>query len=65
MALFSECSLECASKLLDTADIVREAIFHQIDYGVQFPDCRQLTNNRQVIRPDIEPETLMRVSNDG
>jgi hypothetical protein len=27
MALFSECSLECASKLLDTADIVREAIF--------------------------------------
>jgi hypothetical protein len=30
MALFSECSLECASKLLDTADIVREAIFHQL-----------------------------------
>jgi hypothetical protein len=29
MALFSECSLECASKLLDTADIVREAILHQ------------------------------------
>jgi hypothetical protein len=27
MALFSECSLECASKLLDTADIVREAIY--------------------------------------
>jgi len=26
MALFSECSLECASKLLDTADIVRDAI---------------------------------------
>jgi hypothetical protein len=29
MALFSECSLECASKLLDTADIVREAIYQQ------------------------------------
>jgi len=29
MALFSECSLECASKLLDTADIVREAIYLQ------------------------------------
>ena len=43
MALFSECSLkcarkvldtadivrECARKVLDTADIVREAIFHQ------------------------------------
>jgi len=29
MALFSECSLKCARKVLDTADIVREAIFHQ------------------------------------
>jgi uncharacterized metal-binding protein len=27
MALLSECPLECASKLLDTADIVREAIY--------------------------------------
>ena len=27
MALFSECSLECASKLLDTADIVRDGDF--------------------------------------
>ncbi len=25
MALFSECSLRCARKVLDTADIVREA----------------------------------------
>ena len=25
MALFSECMVECARKLLDTADIVREA----------------------------------------
>ena len=25
MALFSECSLKCARKVLDTADIVREA----------------------------------------
>ena len=30
MALFSECSLKCARKMLDTADIVREAIFHQL-----------------------------------
>jgi len=29
MALFHECMLKCAQKLLDTADIVREAIFHQ------------------------------------
>src|SRR5882762_1837845 len=30
MALFSECMLKCARKLLDTADIVREAIYHQL-----------------------------------
>ena len=30
MALFSECRLYCARKLLDTADIVREAIFRQL-----------------------------------
>ena len=29
MALFYECMLGCARKLLDTADIVREAIFQQ------------------------------------
>jgi uncharacterized metal-binding protein len=29
MALFSECSLECARKVLDTADIVRDAILQQ------------------------------------
>jgi len=27
MALFSECMVECARKVLDTADIVRDAIF--------------------------------------
>jgi hypothetical protein len=30
MALFSECSLECARKVLDTADIVREAMLQQL-----------------------------------
>ena len=29
MALFNECMLKCARKLLDTADIVREAILRQ------------------------------------
>jgi hypothetical protein len=29
MALFYECILKCAQKLLDTADIVREAILQQ------------------------------------
>jgi hypothetical protein len=30
MALFFECMLLCAQKELDTADIVREAIFRQL-----------------------------------
>jgi hypothetical protein len=30
MALFYECMLKYARKLLDTADIVREAIFRQL-----------------------------------
>ena len=30
MALFSECMLQCARKALDTADIVREAMFRQL-----------------------------------
>ena len=29
MALFSECSLECARKVLDTADFVRDAMLRQ------------------------------------
>jgi hypothetical protein len=29
MALFSECTFYCARKLLDTADIIREAMFRQ------------------------------------
>jgi hypothetical protein len=28
MALFHECTLQCAQKELDTADIVRDAMFH-------------------------------------
>jgi hypothetical protein len=32
MALFSECMLPCAQKLLDTADIVREAILRQLRF---------------------------------
>jgi hypothetical protein len=30
MALFYECMLKCARKLLDTADIVSEAIYRQL-----------------------------------
>ena len=34
MALFSECMQECARKVLDTADIVREAWLQQLSLGV-------------------------------
>jgi hypothetical protein len=30
MALFSESMLQCAQKVLDTADIVREAIYRRL-----------------------------------
>jgi len=33
MALFFECLLLCAQKVLDTADIVREAMFPQSTIG--------------------------------
>jgi len=33
MALFYECMLKCARKLLDTADIVREAIYQQLSHS--------------------------------
>jgi hypothetical protein len=33
MALFYECMLMCARKLLDTADIVKEAMFHQLSFA--------------------------------
>jgi hypothetical protein len=32
MALFFECMLLCAQKVLDTADIVREAIYRQLRF---------------------------------
>jgi hypothetical protein len=40
MALFSECSLQCARKVLDTADIVREAIFRQLTLGSDLETAR-------------------------
>jgi hypothetical protein len=33
MALFTECMLPCARKVIDTADIVREAIYRQLTQG--------------------------------
>jgi hypothetical protein len=37
MALFSECTDRYAQKLLDTADIVREAILHQLTLTSEYP----------------------------
>ena len=34
MALFFECVPQCAQKVLDTADIVREAMFRQLTKGI-------------------------------
>ena len=34
MALFHECTPQCAQKELDTADIVRDAIFQQLGSDV-------------------------------
>ena len=36
MALFYECMLKCARKLLDTADIVREAMLRQLQTRARF-----------------------------
>jgi hypothetical protein len=48
MALFYECMLKCAQKLLDTADIVREAMFRQLSTQqlkttASFLDCVEHT----------------------
>ena len=42
MALFNECMLKCAQKLLDTADIVREAIFLQLTCYASRMNPRQI-----------------------
>jgi hypothetical protein len=54
MALFSECTDWYAQKLLDTADIVREAIFHQP--RVRFPvfeSCAESLKPRPALGGDL------------
>ena len=48
MALFSECTDRYAQKLLDTADIVREAIFRQ-------PSLRAIANCVAFIDLPLDP----------
>jgi len=38
MTLFPERTEQCSSKELDTADIVREAIYHQQPHSFRFAD---------------------------
>ena len=47
MALFSECMLKCARKVLDTADIVREAILRQLSAGFTVENPKYASYGRQ------------------
>jgi len=56
MALFSECTDRYAQKLLDTADIVREAMLRQLTVRsgvnrrtVSRSDCFRVANQRRVV----------------
>jgi hypothetical protein len=57
MALFSECTDRYAQKLLDTADIVREAMFQQLTIASvwptfhNFPEARFSTSGLPTNRP--------------
>ncbi len=62
MALFHECTPQCAQKELDTADIVREAMFHQLSNTY----CACVTNVPPVesifVPPmftNVSPETIV------
>ena len=46
MALFYECMLKCARKLLDTADIVRDAMLRQQPHSLPF-------GKREIVQPII------------
>jgi hypothetical protein len=54
MALFFECMQQCAQKVLDTADIVREAILQQMALGTVLaaiiPSVMRLSRRRAVQR---------------
>ena len=53
MALSSECRQECAPKLLDTADIVRDAIFQQLcSDAVAAEPCSQQHASYENGKPD-------------
>ena len=47
MALFYECRPQCAQKELDTADIVREAMFRQSTLGADEATALVITDTQQ------------------
>jgi len=49
MALFFECMLQCARKLLDTADIVREAIYQRLSAPASLRDNFRVPDNSAAI----------------
>src|SRR5271167_3382767 len=53
MALFYECMLKCARKLLDTADIVRDAMLRQLTLGAAATpqDQRTRSSTRRQVLP--------------
>jgi hypothetical protein len=51
MALFSECTDRYAQKLLDTADIVREAMLHQLTFPHGDPHLSDLATLLLVLVP--------------
>jgi hypothetical protein len=57
MALFFECMQLCAQKVLDTADIVREAILRQLTRGMNKSGtpARKEAGLRDRIQPEFEP----------
>jgi len=50
MALFNECMQSCAHIVLDTADIVREAILRQSLRPWQAPNSRDVTQVTDITR---------------
>ncbi len=60
MALFCACMLTCARKLLDTADIIREAMLSQLTtvYRMAVPITSDFPTTRKLARPSPRPKLI-------
>jgi len=54
MALFYECMLKCARKLLDTADIVRDAIYREVSSPHSGPMYSSCQHCFYFIQPEVQ-----------